>query len=192
MKYTGRDRSMLKLPIDYTVIDFETTGLSPLDNEIIEIGAVAVRNSTVVDSFSMLVKPRVPISPFISSLTGITNEAVKNAPNIENCLPELLDFIGDDVVIGHNVTFDLGFLNAACERCTGRSFPNDYVDTLRISRKLYPQERHHRLCDLEKRFGLKNDSAHRALSDVMLTYECYRIMQQHVASIPRPCAKERT
>lgn len=163
---------------DYVCLDFETTGLSADYNEIIEIGAIRVRNDEPVAEFSTLVKPEEWIPPFITGMTGISNAMVEKAPKIGEVLPSLLDFIGGDVVLGHNVSFDLSFLRAACRHCRLAEFSNDCMDTMRLSRKLLPQERHHRLCDLERIFRLRNDHAHRALSDAMLTHECYRKLKE--------------
>ncbi|MBQ6196663.1 MAG: 3'-5' exonuclease [Lachnospiraceae bacterium] len=170
--------SLLELPCDYVLLDLETTGLDPKNDCIIEIGAVRVACHETVDRFSSLVRPPVPISSFITALTGISNSMVQDAAPIEVVLPAFMDFVGSSVVIGHNVNFDINFLYENCLRLFGHGFPNDFVDTLRLSRKLYPQERHHRLCDMEARFHLHNEQAHRALSDVILTKECYDAMRR--------------
>ena len=172
--------SLLELPTDYTVLDLETTGLDPTWNEIIEIGAIKIRGLDIVDTFSQLVKPSEPIDDFIAELTGITNEMVADAPTIEEVLPTFLQFVGNDVVVGHNVNFDINFLYDNCVQILGYGFTNDYVDTMRLSRRLFPEERHHRLCDLEERFNLHNEAAHRALSDVMLTNQCLDYLRRHV------------
>lgn len=176
----GKGHSMLKLLSDYVVIDIETTGLSPARDEIIEIGAVRVRGGKIADTFSALIKPERPISTFITSLTGISNAMVADAPPITEVLPRFFDFVGSDVVVGHNVCFDIGFLHDKALQYLDRGFSNDYVDTMRLSRRLFPAERHHKLSDLEQRFGLHNDSAHRALSDVLLTNDCYNYMRRYI------------
>ncbi len=172
--------SLFEIPADYTLLDLETTGLDPTWNEIIEIGAIKVRNHDIIDSFSQLVKPNIPIDDFISELTGITNEIVEDAPTIEDVLPIFLEFVGNDIVVGHNVNFDINFLYDNCLALLAHGFTNDYVDTMRLSRRLYPEEKHHRLIDLEQRFNLHNEMAHRALSDVMLTKQCFDILRKHV------------
>lgn len=176
----GKGRSLMRLLSDYVVLDIETTGLSPARDEIIEIAAVRVRNGEVVGKFASLIRPERPISLFITDLTGISNGMVVGAPSVAEVLPRFLDFVGSDVVIGHNVSFDIGFLHSNAMRCLGRGFSNDYVDTMRLSRRLFPGESHHRLSDLEHRFGLHNASAHRALSDVLLTNDCYRYMCRYI------------
>lgn len=176
----GKGQSRFEFPIDYVVLDLETTGLDPAWNEIIEIGAIRVRDLDIVDTFSQLVKPSEPIDDFITELTGITNEMVADAPSIDRVLPGFLEFVGDDIVVGHNVNFDINFLYDNCVQIFNRGFTNDYVDTMRLSRRLFPEERHHRLSDLEKRFNLHNEAAHRALSDVMLTNQCLDYLRKHV------------
>lgn len=173
-----KGRSLFKLLTDYTVIDIETTGLAPARDEIIEIGAVRVRGGEITDTFSALIKPERPISYFITDLTGISNAMVADAPSVGEVLPRFLDFVGSDVIVGHNVCFDINFLHDKAMRYSERGFTNDYVDTMRLSRRLFPEERHHKLSDLEQRFGLHNDSAHRALSDVLLANDCYNYMRR--------------
>lgn len=177
-----KGKSLLELADCYTVVDLETTGLDPKVDEIIEIGAVKVVDNEISDSFQSLVKPNCEISDFITSLTGIDNEMVADAPCLKDILGKLLVFIGDDIVVGHNVNFDVNFIIAGSLKCFKRGFSNNFIDTMRISRKLYPQEKHHRLCDLEERFCLHNENAHRALSDVMLTKKCYDHMKNYVDS----------
>ena len=173
--------SLIELPSDYVLLDLETTGLNPAGDSIIEIGAIKVKEYDIVDTFEAFVKPPHPISYFITDLTGITNEMVKDAGSIETVLPEFMRFVGSSLVMGHNVNFDINFLYENCVRCFGYGFRNDFVDTLRLSRKLFPEEHHHRLCDLEQRFQLHNEHSHRALSDVILTNQCYDYMRSYMA-----------
>lgn len=163
---------------EYVVLDLETTGLSPESNEIIEIGAILYKNGVKSSEFTTLIRPKSRISGFITNLTGISNEMVSTAPSIEEVLPELMTFLGDKPVLAHNASFDLGFLNAAYHRCFGIPFPNDYLDTMRISRKLYPNERH-RLQDLTARFGIRRDGAHRSMADCIMTQKAYECMRDH-------------
>lgn len=163
---------------EYVVLDLETTGLSPESNEIIEIGAILYKNGVKSSEFTTLIRPKSRISGFITNLTGISNEMVSTAPSIEEALPELMTFLGDKPVLAHNASFDLGFLNAAYHRCFGIPFPNDYLDTMRISRKLYPNERH-RLQDLTARFGIRRDGAHRSMADCIMTQKAYECMRDH-------------
>ena len=187
-----KGKSLLARVGDYTVIDLETTGLSPSVCEIIECAAVKVRDGVVVDSYSRLVRPYIAVPPFITALTGISNLMLRDEADIEHVLPEYLGFIGDDIVVGHNVGFDIGFLCAASRRMCGDEFANDYIDNMRLSRRLFPGERHHRLCDLEQRFGLHNERAHRALADTLLTQQCYERLKQEMLERDLRMNNERT
>ena len=170
-----KKRDSLRIETDYVVLDLETTGLDPAKEWIIEIGAVRVRGGEVVDTFATLVRPPAEISEFITGLTGISNDMVRDAPEEAEALPGLRAFIGDDVVLGHNVTFDIRFVRRASERLGLPPFANEYVDTLRISQRLYPDMRH-RLSDLIERLHVGEVVAHRALSDVLQTKAVYDVM----------------
>ncbi|MDH5373747.1 MAG: exonuclease domain-containing protein, partial [Acidimicrobiia bacterium] len=102
--------------VPFCVLDLETTGGSAADCEITEIGAVIYQGGDLVSTFQTLVNPGSEIPPFITILTGITQSMVIEAPRIEEALPTFLEFIGDAVIVGHNVRFDLSFLNAAALR----------------------------------------------------------------------------
>lgn len=179
-KRPEKGKSLLELPEDYVVVDLETTGLRPDIDEIIEIGALRVRGLEITDTFSTLVCPINGIDPFITQLTGISSKMVEDAPRVSEALKEFLRFTDNDIVIGHNVHFDINFLYDKCIECFGFGFSNDFIDTMRISRKLFPEYRHHKLCDLADRFGLHNEQAHRALSDVLTTNNCFQYMRKWI------------
>ena len=165
-----KGRSLICLPKDYTVIDLETTGLSPRCDEIIELAAIRVRDGVVQDSYQQLVKPKERISDFISSITNITNEMVADAPSIEDALSGYLDFVGSDVVVGHNVCFDVNFLFDNCASIFGSAFTNNYINTVRVAKRLLDLP-HYRLSDLCAYFGISRENAHRALADCQMTHE---------------------
>lgn len=177
----GKGSSILDLPSDYVVIDLETTGLSPDYSEIIELAAIKVENNQIVDKYQQLVKPDEEIDEFITSITGITNEMVKDAPKINEVLDKYLEFIGDATILGHNVSFDVNFVFDNALNCYDKTFSNDYIDTMRISRKLFKEERHHRLQDLIKRFELGGSQEHRALSDCDYTKKTYDWMVNYIS-----------
>lgn len=177
MERIQKGKSLIDLPIDFTLIDLETTGLSSEWDEIIEISALKVRNSEIVDEYSSLVKPSEDICRFIEELTGITNEMLMYERTIRLVMPEFLDFVGDDVVVGHNVNFDINFIY---DNSMPVHFSNDFVDTMRLSRILRKDERHHRLSDLCKRYDVTNTKAHRALSDCYTTFECYKHIRDEI------------
>lgn len=176
-KKTIRDqkgKSLIAFPSDYTVIDLETTGLDPEFDNIIEISALRVRSGEVAETFSSLVKPYDEIDEFITELTGITNEMLANAPTPDVILPEVASFIGEDVVVGHNVNFDVNFLYDWFSIILKKPFVNDFIDTLRISRKALPELKHHRLADIAEELEVVPEKYHRALQDCETTYNCFK------------------
>ena len=113
---------------EFCVFDIETTGKSNINDRITEIGAVIIKNGDVIDTYNTFVNPGIPISEFITNLTGITNDMVKDARTIDQVLPEFFEFIGDRMLVAHNATFDVGFIRQACNRC-GMEFNYSYLDT---------------------------------------------------------------
>lgn len=173
--------SIVSFPCDYTVIDLETTGLSPVYDRIIEFGAIKVRNGEIIETFSSLVNSDgVCVDSYITELTGISQEAIDSAPDIADVLPCFLDFIGNDILVGHNINFDINFIYDEAIRQAHSYFSNDFIDTMRISRRLFRDEKHHRLSDLCKRYNLDYSSAHRALDDCTLVYECFNRLRNDV------------
>lgn len=156
--------------IIFVIFDFETTGMSPVyGDDICEIGAVKVRGKITLDQFNTLVNPQRPISPGATAVNGITNEMVVNAPLIQDVLPDFLKFIGDAVLVAHNVRFDLSFLAAAVYE-QGLPPPSNFlIDTLTLSRKLYAQYSRHSLDELRHRFQIFYPGVHRGLGDSLTT-----------------------
>jgi|GEM_PF-52868 len=169
-----KGRNLFEFVDDYTVIDLETTGFSPSDDEIIEFAGIKVKFGTVVDTYQTLIKPSMEIDDYISHITGITNEMVSDAPTLADVLPKILSFIGGDIIVGHNVSFDISFLRDNCERLLSHVFRNDYLDVMRISRMLLPDMKHHRLKDVAKRLEVTSKPSHRAMADTEATLECYQ------------------
>lgn len=168
-----KGKSLIDIPNSYVVFDIETTGLDPEYDEIIEIGAVKIKDGIEVEKFNTLIKPEYDIDEFITELTGITNEMVKNAPSIDEVLPKFMDFIKDYIVIGHNVNFDINFIYDNLERLNISPITNDFIDTLRISRRLIPELKHHKLSDLANYFNIDTKGSHRSLKDVEITCEVF-------------------
>lgn len=163
-------RSIVCLPLDYTVVDLETTGLSPYYDEIIEMAAIRVRSGKAVETHQQLVKPQRSISEFITALTSITNEMVADAPSVWDALPGFLDFIGGDLIVGHNVGFDVRFIFNNSVEHLQRPFSNDYVNTVRIARKAGLGLQNYRLDTLCDVFGIDSTNQHRALADCERTH----------------------
>ena len=122
--------------VEFCVVDLETTGGSNEYEAITEIGAVKYRAGEEVGRFTTLVNPQRAIPPFIVLLTGITDTMVCNAPTIEDVLDELLEFIGDSVLVAHNARFDIGFINAALGRDGREKLTNRVLDTVGLARRL--------------------------------------------------------
>jgi len=185
-KRTHKGSSLIAFPDAYIVIDIETTGLSPEWDSIIEIAAIKYKDGIKVDQFASLVRPDYAdpdgtyIDDFIEELTGITNEMLQDAPSADSILLQYKDFLGDSVLVGHNVNFDINFLYDAFNNYFHTPFSNDYIDTMRISRRLHPEESHHRLKDLVRRYSFGNKSAHRALGDSELAQSCYACLRREV------------
>ena len=174
----SKGRSIIAFPDTYCVIDVETTGRSPQWDHIIEVAALKISDGQEVGRFSSLIQPpSMPggafVDDFIAALTGITDEMLESAPFAPDVLAEFTSFVGDMPVVGHYVGFDINFLYDSFDRYLDRPFSNDYIDSLRIARKLHPEMPHHRLVDLVDHFGVTHNDAHRAMSDVEATAECF-------------------
>ncbi|MBF0504201.1 MAG: 3'-5' exonuclease [Candidatus Omnitrophica bacterium] len=177
---------------EFVIFDVETTGLSPTDGDrIIEIAAVKVKGTQVVDQFYSLVNPQRSIPPQATLVNNITDDMLATAPVAADILPEMIHFIGGACVAGHNVRFDLNFL---CYELAllGRRL-NDQtpaVDTLKMARDLLPYLSNHKLAYLARSLGVVVDQTHRAMADVQLTVAVFlRLMEMagdkdlHKASI---------
>ena len=184
----GKGKNKLILPNDYVVIDIETTGLSPELDDIIEVAGVRYKNGEKVDEFSSLVKPpredgEEYVWSYITELTGITNEMLEDAPMLSEVIPKFYSFIGDSVLVGHNVNFDINFLYDEFFKIVSKPLTNDFVDTMRMSRRVHPEEKHHRLKDLVKRYNITQENAHRALDDCEVTKEIYDSIKDDIRNL---------
>lgn len=157
----------------YVVVDIETTGAHPLNSDVIEIGAVYIENGKVKKAFNELVCPTQEISSYITSITGITNEMVKDKPTIEIIMPEFASFCEDVPLIGHNIIlFDYRMLKVKAERLE-IPFAKSGVDTLVIARKMLQELPSRKLGALCEYYGISLENAHRAYDDAYATYELY-------------------
>jgi DNA polymerase-3 subunit epsilon len=170
--------------VTFCVIDFETTGGSPTDCAITEVGAVKLRGGECLGTYQTLVNPGQAIPPEITVLTGITQAMVLPAPRIEAVLPSLVDFIGDAVIVGHNVRFDLGFLRAALQRDERVPLTNRSVDTVALARRLVRDEVPNcRLGTLASRFRLDHRPSHRALDDALATGDLLHLLLERAGRL---------
>ena len=177
-KRIHKGKSLYIFPVDYTVIDIETSGFSSGSCEIIEISALKVRNNQTAGTFQQLIKPGYPVGRFITDLTGINNVMLQNCPGIKEVLPSFIDFIGDDILMGYNVHFDINFLYDNMLRCFGMPLTNDFVDVLRFARKALPNLKKRSQTDVADYFGIPTAGAHRALKDCEICNECYIRLKQ--------------
>lgn len=162
---------------DYVVIDLEMTGLSPKTDKIIEIGAVRVRDGTVADTLETFVNPKCPIPQRVTELTGITDEMVKDAVEEDIAIEALLAFLGEDILIGQNVTFDYRFLKQWAVN-KKQVFERSACDTLKIARKLLPAEQPKNLEALCAYFQIERKRAHRALDDALETAQIFEKLKE--------------
>lgn len=179
MKFIGNN--LLKFTSNFTVIDLETTGRSNKYQDVTEISAVKYRNGVKVDAFSTLIKAQHSIIPFVVGLTGITNDMIANAPKIEAVIEQVVDFIGDDIIVGHNVEFDYALIYTAYLDHCKHKMSNDYVDTLRVSRILNKDILNHKLETLCAYFDVERVVGHRALDDCLQTAQVYLKMYRKYA-----------
>jgi len=185
-EYKGK--SLIEFPDDYVIIDIETTGFNPKINEIIEIGAVNVCANKITFIFQSMVKPKNPINPYISNLTGITNNMVADANPIEVVLDSFVSFIGDAILVGHNVNSDVNFLYDHCETYLSHHLHNDFVDIRELFREQQGSGVNHKLATICEKCALQNANAHRALSDCLAPYNLYQSLKLHKG--PITCVEE--
>lgn len=156
----------------YVVFDIETTGFSAVTDRIIEIGAVKVEDGKITDKFSTFVNPKRPIPFRITELTSITDEMVIDSPDIETILPQFIEFIGDAVLVAHNASFDVGFIEQNCKR---QKIEADftYVDTVALARVLLPALNRFKLDTVAKALNISLENHHRAVDDAGCTAEIF-------------------
>lgn len=154
---------------EFAVLDFETTGTSGKLNRAIEIGIVRVKNGEILDSFQSFINPGTLVPYYITSLTGITNDDVHDAPFFEDLTSQIIDFIGDSILVAHNMPFDYSFLQNEFIRADVLLPKNETLCTLKLARKLYPELKSKSLGNLVQHFGIRHKNVHRALGDAMVT-----------------------
>jgi len=157
----------------YVIFDLETTGLDPAQDEIIEIGALSIKNSDIKGVFNKLVSPSKEISPEITKLTGITNEMLHGEAYIKPVLEEFFDFIDESILIAHNAEFDVGFLQNSSKKWLNRDVKNPVICTVAMSRELLPGLDNHKLHTIARYFGIEVTNRHRAIGDVEITYQVW-------------------
>jgi DNA polymerase III subunit epsilon len=159
--------------LDLTFLDLETTGLSPYHERIIEVGAIRVKNGKTIQTYNTLVDPQQKIKYYITQITGISQKDILGKPIFHEISDELLEIIGDSIVVAHNARFDYGFLKTELLR-DGHNLKNQFCCSMVMSRQLYPEHRRHNLDSIIERFELDCAHRHRALDDAMLVHEFFQ------------------
>lgn len=166
-------------------VDIETTGLNPEEDAIIEIGAVKFNGRRVEDEWSTLVNPRRPIPGFITQLTGISNPMVRNAPYLVDVMADMIAFIGEAPVVGHNISFDLSFLQQA-----GALRQNIDIDTYELAAVLMPTASRYNLSALAQQLNILLPATHRALDDARVTHAVFVTLVEKAQTLPLPLLAE--
>ncbi|WP_047981237.1 PolC-type DNA polymerase III [Ornithinibacillus contaminans] len=162
----------------YIVFDVETTGLSAVYDTIIELAAVKIHQGEIVDRFESFANPHHPLSQTTTDLTGITDEMVQNAPEIDDVLKDFYSWSGDGIFVAHNASFDIGFLNQGYQKIGYEKVENPVVDTLELARFLFPELKNHRLNTLCKHLDIELTQHHRAIYDAEATgYLLWKLVQ---------------
>ena len=176
---------LVKYVPNYVVFDLETTGISFNYDEVIEISAIKVHKQEVVADFTTLVNPERAIPYSASQVNGITDDMVKDAPVFKTALRDFLEFIDNNVLVGHNIhAFDMKFIYRDCKRYFDKEPDNDYVDTLKFARICLPQLKHHKLIDLAGYYGIPTTGAHRALNDCRMNQAVFECLGQEIKKKP--------
>jgi len=169
--------------ITFLAFDIETTGLTPVVDRVVEIGAVKFRHREVLDTFQELIDPEMPISPGAFAVNGITDEMVRGKSGIEQVLPRLIDFIGDATPMAHHAPFDVGFLSYDISRLK-LSVPDKHVlDTCAIPKRIFPGLYSYSLENMASALSIKSKEFHRALADAEV---CMKIFQKCVDEMGGP------
>jgi DNA polymerase III epsilon subunit family exonuclease len=167
------DSSVSVSEITFVAFDFETTGLHPATDRIIELGAVKFRDRSVLGSFDMLVNPGIPVTEDAVKISGITADMLAAKPAVERALPDFLEFIAETVLVAHNAPFDMSFLRAALELAGMGDVTNTVVDTQVLAQKAYPRLKSYSLQNLVAELGLAQGNAHRALDDAIMCKDLF-------------------
>ncbi|RDW19625.1 ATP-dependent helicase DinG [Oceanobacillus arenosus] len=169
----------------YVVIDLETTGHSPTkDDKIIDVGIVVIKNNQIIETKTTLFNPNQSIPPFITNLTGISDDDVKDAPFFHEKADEIISIFQDSYLIAHNVPFDLGFLNAELMNNDKQILHNSVIDTVELSRILFPKAPGYKLVQLAEYLNIVHDDPHRALSDAYVTAKLFLKLAEKINTLP--------
>lgn len=182
IKREMKGNSLWVFPNDYTVVDIETNFTEWKECEIIEISAVKYRNNEVVDTFSVLIKAKGKIDWFVSNLTGITDSMLASGVDIRDALTDFLAFVGDDILMGYNVNFDVNVLYDALMRYKNQPLTNDFVDVLRFAKKGLSDDEiiNRKQTTVASFFGIDIVGAHRAEKDCLICNAVYQKLRKRL------------
>lgn len=176
-----KGNNIIDFPKEYIVIDIETTGLFLGIDEIIEVGAIKYINGIEVSRFNELIKPEKKIGDFIEKKTKITNDMVKNARSEKEVLKDFIEFIGDSILVGQNVSFDINFLYDSIYKHFNKKLKNDFVDTLRITKLLLGNKLQNKtLIKIAEYYDINVEQLHRAIADIVITNEVYLKLKEDI------------
>ena len=163
--------------VTFTAFDFETTGLYPARDRIVEFGAVKFLDGRVIEEFERLANPGMPIGSDAAAVSGISDADVADATPVDEVIPEFVSFLGDTLLMAHNAPFDLGFLRAAVQGLGQGEVGNTIIDTQLLAMRAFPRRKSYGLQNLATELGLPPNRAHRALDDAIM---CMRLFQRCV------------
>lgn len=176
---------LLKDGATFTAFDTETSGLSSQYARIIEIGAVKFDRNGIIDKYSVLINPEQKIPYECIQVHHITDEMVKNCPKIKQILPDFLNFIKDTIIIGHNVNFDLRFLNAELQRNGFENIENKLIDSLQLCRWTFPELQKYKQTFMAEYLNISIKNAHRAFDDAFVCGQIFLNCIKHSADKQR-------
>lgn len=162
-------RPQLIVKATFVVVDVETTGLNPIEDRITEIAMMKVHDGVLTDEFSTLVNPLVTIPAHITSMTGIDNVMVQNAPSAREVVPFITEFLGDAIFVAHNASFDWGFVSHTARRERGIELTNPQLCTVKLSSRILPQLPSKSLGPVAEHLNIKIPERHRASGDAYAT-----------------------
>lgn len=157
----------------FCAFDTETTGLLAANGHIVEIGAIRFDRNGTLDCYSTLINPGCPMPPDATRINNITNEMLRDCPSAEQIIPSFLEFSQDTILVAHNAGFDVRYMNIELERAGFSMLRNKVVDTLNLSKRIFPDLPNHRLQTLAYHLGIKSLHAHRAADDARVCMEVF-------------------
>ena len=163
----------------FVVFDTETTGLKPEENRVVEIGAIKFDSGGILSRFAVLIDPGISMPKEAKDVNNITDDMLKGQPSFKEVAKDFLNFIQDTVLIAHNASFDVSFINAELKRCKIGKLTNKVVDTLIFSKEVFPRLYSYKLQELAKKFQITVFEAHRAEDDARVCMELFNYVAKH-------------